>query len=168
MAANAHDDEAHGREGPLVSPTVLLLLGIAAALGCSAPLEEIRAPKPGRTLTPAWNGMHQVAAKHFACSIGALTTKQLSNNGRGTFTSQSFEISGCGKAAIFLIQEHDVEEHRTWTVFSDVPLRTNLQFKAGGRCPTWKVEFIDDATRGVTFCGEKAVYVLSAGGWTAQ
>lgn len=55
-----------------------------------------------------------------------------------------------------------------WTVFSDRPLRTNLQFTLGAKCPSWRVEFIDDATRGVTSCGEKTVYVLGANGWIAQ
>lgn len=112
--------------------------------------------------------MHEVAALDLACSIGGLTTKELSSRDSGTYTSQSFEISGCGKTEIFLIQQYAVGPNDRWMIFSDKQIRTSLEFTLGKECSTWTVEFIDDLTRGVTACGQKTVYVLGSNGWTAN
>jgi hypothetical protein len=47
--------------------------------------------------------MHEIAAADLACPIESLTTKELSSRDGGSYLSESFEISGCGKTEILLM-----------------------------------------------------------------
>ncbi len=153
---------------PKLKPSHLLSLCLAIGIGCTAPLASIRTTKPTTTDTGAWNRMHEIAAADLACAVDRLTTKTLSTRTTDAFISESFEISGCSKTEMFLIQEHQGPQSQysmPWTIYSDRQLRQSLQFAVGTKCPTWTVSFIDDSTRGVDACGEKTVYQLGANGW---
>jgi hypothetical protein len=115
--------------------------------------------------------MHEIAAEDLACPLEGLATKELSSRDGGSLLSQSFEISGCGKTEMLLIQERTGVQSQysmPWTIYSDKQLRSSLQFTLREKCPTWTVEFIDDMTRGVSACGDKSAYALGLNGWAPK
>jgi hypothetical protein len=110
-----------------------------------------------------WNTLHELAASELNCPIGQLTAKTLESKANLSPKKWSFELTGCGGTEIVAL----VDAYDMW-IYSDMDLRKKLKFTFGDRCPTWAVEFIDSATRGVTACDEKLVYVITPSGWVAN
>ncbi|HSC86353.1 MAG TPA: hypothetical protein VLC09_03755 [Polyangiaceae bacterium] len=141
-----------------------LLLGCLTACGGKA-LPAIKAPKPSEAPTDAWNQIHQKAAEDLACPIEQLQTRPLSSHDDASAWKASFEIQGCDNVEIYSLVS---AKSGPWVIYSDKDLRSKLKFSFAESCPTWTVEFIDDATRGVTACEQKLVYVMTASGWVAN
>lgn len=143
-----------------LAPALLLITS------CGFPaLPEINTPKPKGFPGDAWNKMHKMAASDMRCDIGTLQAKRIDLKDGPNLTTTSFEITGCDKTAIVVVE---VSSSESWEIISDWDLRKKLAFSYGDTCPGWTVEYIDAGTRGVTACDQKLVYISSPSGWVAN